>query len=259
MSDIVSSQELTGSGVSKDAILQKYLKDKFEIYHDKYAPKAGGLFDVTNMLGIDGIRQQRAANKFNEEVVEELISTGGMDASGRPRALLGLGKPNIIETEIAVNKGGNLKAGPNFDRTILQSRDAAPSIESLGLNSNYVAPEGVSIIDDTNQLTNNISLRKKDKFDINKDVVQDIASKTANVSRFTPDNRLPVNDATGLPYSLAEMDNEKGKQAHATNNLVKVIDAMHQPQNKALDQSAKIANKNFVMKALLGAGILLSD
>ena len=52
------------------------------------------------------------------------------------------------------------------------------------------------------------------------------------------------------------MDNEKGKQAHATNNLVKVIEAVNQPQNKALDQSAKIANKNFVMKALIGAGIL---
>ena len=78
MSNVVTDKSLVqGQELSADdqkAILLKLLTDKRNAIVDKYAPRSTGLFDVTELLGIDSfIMLLKALSKYLKKFINVLL------------------------------------------------------------------------------------------------------------------------------------------------------------------------------------------
>ena len=270
MSNVVTDKSLVqGQELSADdqkAILQKLLTDKRNAIVDKYAPRSTGLFDVTELLGIDSFRNSRANRQFQKQVLNPLIESGAIqgDSIDQLGGMFDLRSSSSmpIQDQAWKNAFNELEVGDNFDRAVLQNKNAINAVESLGFNSEYIPNQSDNRINLNNQFneeTGILDLRKGDRLDINNRQAELNQARANQVYEATPLQELGMNKETGKFYTPRENEMKYGENAVRMKHVQNLIQQANQPINDQLALQKKQANINNVIKGVLGTAMLLSD
>tara|TARA_B100001996_G_scaffold64369_1_gene46380 strand:+ start:1803 stop:2615 length:813 start_codon:yes stop_codon:yes gene_type:complete len=270
MSNVVTDKSLVqGQELSVDdqkAILQKLLTDKRNAIVDKYAPRSTGLFDVTELLGIDDFRNRRANRQFQKQVLNPLIESGAIrgDSIDQLGGMFDLrGSSNMpLQDEGWKRAFNELEVGDNFNRSVLENKDAIAAVESLGFNSKYVPNQSdnrLNLIDQFNEETGNIDLRNKDRLDINNDQAQLNQARANQIYEATPLKELGMNEETGNFHSPLSFKLKYGENAIRMKHVENLIQQANQPINDQLALQRKQQNTNNLIKGILGTAMILSD
>jgi len=270
MSNVVTDKSLVqGQELSADdqkAILQKLLTDRRNAIVDKYAPRSTGLFDVTEMLGIDEFRNRRANRQFQKQVLNPLIESGAIKADSI-QPLGGLfdsrGSSFMPIQDQAWKKAFNeLEVGDNFDRAVLQNKDAINAVESLGFNTKFIPGSNenqLNLINQHNEQIGNLDLRKKDLLDHNKTMAELTRARTNQIYEATGNEALGINKDTGEFYTPREYEMKYGENAVRMKHVENLIQQANQPINDQLALQRKQQNTNNLIKGILGTAMILSD
>ena len=270
MSNVVTDKSLVqGQELSADdqkAILQKLLTDKRNAIVDKYAPRSTGLFDVTELLGIDSFRNSRANRQFQKQVLNPLIESGAIqgDSIDQLGGMFDLRSSSSmpIQDQAWKNAFNELEVGDNFDRAVLQNKNAINAVESLGFNSEYIRNQNdnqLNLINQHNEQTGNLDLRKGDLLDQNKKMAQLTQARTNQIYEATGNEALGINQDTGDFYTPREYEMKYGENAIRMKHVENLIQQANQPINDQLALQRKQANINNVIKGVLGTAMILSD
>ena len=261
---LVQGQELSVD--DQKAILQKLLTDKRNAIVDKYAPRSTGLFDVTELLGIDDFRNRRANRQFQKQVLNPLIESGAIrgDSIDQLGGMFDLrGSSNMpLQDEGWKRAFNELEVGDNFNRSVLENKDAIAAVESLGFNSKYVPNQSdnrLNLIDQFNEETGNIDLRNKDRLDINNDQAQLNQARANQIYEATPLKELGMNEETGNFHSPLSFKLKYGENAIRMKHVENLIQQANQPINDQLALQRKQQNTNNLIKGILGTAMILSD
>ena len=269
MSNVVTDKSLVqGQELSADdqkAILQKLLTDKRNAIIDKYAPRSTGLFDVTELLGIDDFRNRRANRQFQKQVLNPLIESGAIQGNSI-KPLGGLfdvrGSSSMPLQDQAWKKAFNeLEVGANFNRAVLQNKDAINAVESLGFNSGYIPSQSDNRINLNNQFneeTDTLDLRNKDRLDINNTQAELNQARANQVYEATRNKALGINPETGEFYTPREYEMKFGENAVRMKHVENLIRQANQPINDQLAMQKQNNNLNLAIKGVLGTAMLLS-
>ena len=260
---LVQGQELSAD--DQKAILQKLLTDRRNAIVDKYAPRSTGLFDVTEMLGIDEFRNRRANRQFQKQVLNPLIESGAIKADSI-QPLGGLfdsrGSSFMPIQDQAWKKAFNeLEVGDNFDRAVLQNKDAISAVESLGFNSKYIPgshDNQLNLLNQHNEQTGNLKLRKTDLLDHNKMMAELTSARTNQIYEATPLKELGINQKTGQFYTPREYEMTYGENAVRMKHVENLIQQANKPINDQLAMQKQNNNLNLAIKGVLGTAMLLS-
>ena len=269
MSNVVTDKSLVqGQELSADdqkAILQKLLTDRRNAIVDKYAPRSTGLFDVTELLGIDDFRNRRANRQFQKQVLNPLIESGAIrgDSIDQLGGMFDLrGSSNMpLQDEGWKRAFNELEVGDNFNRAVLQNKNAINAVESLGFNSEYIRNQNdnqLNLINQHNEQTGNLDLRKGDLLDQNKKMAQLTQARTNQIYEATGNEALGINQDTGKFYTPREYEMKYGENAVRMKHVENLIQQANKPINDQLALQKKQANINNVIKGVLGTAILLS-
>tara|TARA_B100000427_G_scaffold233204_1_gene196294 strand:- start:34 stop:846 length:813 start_codon:yes stop_codon:yes gene_type:complete len=270
MSNVVTDKSLVqGQELSADdqkAILQKLLTDRRNAIVDKYAPRSTGLFDVTEMLGIDDFRNRRANRQFQKQVLNPLIESGAIQGNSI-KPLGGLfdsrGSSFMPIQDQAWKRAFNeLEVGDNFNRAVLQNKDAISAVESLGFNTEFIPgshDNQLNLINQHNEQTGNLDLRKKDRLNINNTMAELNQARSNQIYEATPLQELGINKETGKFYTPREYEMKYGENAVRMNHVENLIKQANQPINNQLELQRKQQNTNNLIKGILGTAMLLSD
>ena len=269
MSNVVTDKSLVqGQELSADdqkAILQKLLTDRRNAIVDKYAPRSTGLFDVTELLGIDSFRNSRANRQFQKQVLNPLIESGAIqgDSIDQLGGMFDLRSSSSmpIQDQAWKNAFNELEVGDNFDRAVLQNKNAINAVESLGFNSEYIRNQNdnqLNLINQHNEQTGNLDLRKGDLLDQNKKMAQLTQARTNQIYVATGNEALGINQDTGKFYTPREYEMKYGENAVRMKHVENLIQQANKPINDQLALQKKQANINNVIKGVLGTAILLS-
>jgi len=261
---LVQGQELSAD--DQKAILQKLLTDKRNAIVDKYAPRSTGLLDVTELLGIDSFRNSRANRQFQKQVLNPLIESGAIKADSI-QPLGGLfdvrSSSSMPLQDQAWKKAFNeLEVGDNFDRAVLQNKNAINAVESLGFNTEFIPgshDNQLNLIDQHNEALGNLKLRKSDLLDFNKTQAELTRARTNQIYEATGNEALGINKDTGEFYTPREYEMKYGENAVRMKHVENLIQQANQPINDQLALQRKQANINNVIKGVLGTAMILSD
>lgn len=270
MSNVVTDKSLVqGQELSADdqkAILQKLLTDKRNAIVDKYAPRSTGLFDVTELLGIDSFRNSRANRQFQKQVLNPLIESGAIqgDSIDQLGGMFDLRSSSSmpIQDQAWKNAFNELEVGDNFNRAVLQNKDAIKAVESLGFNSKFIPGSHDRQLDNINQHNErigNLDLRNNDRLDINHQQAKIDQARANLVFEATGNEALGINQDTGDFYTPREYEMKYGENAIRMKHVENLIQQANQPINDQLALQRKQANINNVIKGVLGTAMILSD
>lgn len=270
MSNVVTDKSLVqGQELSADdqkAILQKLLTDKRNAIVDKYAPRSTGLFDVTELLGIDDFRNRRANRQFQKQVLNPLIESGAIqgDSIDQLGGMFDLRSSSSmpLQDEGWKRAFNELEVGDNFDRAVLQNKNAINAVESLGFDSEYIRDQNdnqLNLIDQHNEQTGNLDLRKKDRLDINNTMAELNQARADQVYQATSLEALGINKDTGKFYTPREYEMKYGENAVRMKHVENLIQQANKPINDQLALQKKQQNTNNLIKGILGTAMILSD
>jgi len=270
MSNVVTDKSLVqGQDLSADdqkAILQRLLSTKRNQIVDKYAPRSTGIFDVTELLGIDDFRNRNANRQFQKQVLNPLIESGAIKADSVDQ-LGGLfdlrGSSNMpLQDEGWKKAFSKLEVGENFNRAVLENKGAIDAVESLGFNSQYVPNQSdnrLNLIDQFNEETGNLNLRKKDLLDINNTQAELNQARAEQVYQATSLEALGRNEDTGKFYTPREYEMKYGENAVRMKHVENLIQQANQPINAQLAAQRKQNNTNNLIKGILATTMILAD
>jgi len=261
---LVQGQELSVD--DQKAILQKLLTDKRNAIVDKYAPRSTGFLDVTELLGIDDFRNRRANRQFQKQVLNPLIESGAIrgDSIDQLGGMFDLrGSSSMpLQDEGWKRAFNELEVGDNFDRAVLQNKNAINAVESLGFDSEYIRNQSdnrLNLIDQFNEETGNIKLRKTDRLDINNNQAQLNAARSNQIYEATGNEALGLNQETGKFYTPREYEMKYGENAVRMKHVENLIQQANKPINDQLALQRKQQNTNNLIKGILGTAMILSD
>jgi len=270
MSNVVTDKSLVqGQELSADdqkAILQRLLSTKRNQIVEKYAPRPTGLLDVSNLLFIDDFRNLNANRQFQKQVLNPLIESGAIKADSVDK-LGGLfdnrSSAHMLLQDQAWDKAfDKIEVGENFNRAVLENKNAIDAVESLGFNSQYVPNQSdnrLNLIDQHNEETGNIDLRKKDRLDINNRQAELNQARSNQIYEATPLKELGMNEETGNFHTPRSFKLQYGENAVRMKHVENLLQQANKPINDQLALQNKQNNLNLAIKGILGTAMILSE
>ena len=218
------------------------------------------------MLGIDDFRNRRANRQFQKQVLNPLIESGAIQGNSI-KPLGGLldsrGSSFMPIQDQAWKKAFNeLEVGDNFDRAVLQNKDAISAVESLGFNTKFIPgshDNQLNLINQHNEQTGNLDLRKSDRLNINNTQAELNQARSNLIYEATKNEGLGINQETGQFYTPREYELKYGENAVRMKHVENLIQQANQPINDQLELLRKQQNTNNLIKGILGTAMILSD
>ena len=155
-----------------------------------------------------------------------------------------------------------MEVGDNFNRAVFQNKDAISAVESLGFNTEFIPgshDNQLNLINQHNEQTGNLDLRKKDRLNINNTMAELNQARSNQIYEATPLQELGINKETGKFYTPREYEMKYGENAVRMNHVENLIKQANQPINNQLELQRKQQNTNNLIKGILGTAMLLSD
>ena len=218
------------------------------------------------MLGIDDFRNRRANRQFQKQVLNPLIESGAIQGNSI-KPLGGLldsrGSSFMPIQDQAWKKAFNeLEVGDNFDRAVLQNKDAISAVESLGFNTKFIPgshDNQLNLINQHNEQTGNLDLRKSDRLNINNTQAELNQARSNLIYEATKNEGLGINQETGQFYTPREYELKYGENAVRMKHVENLIQQANQPIIDQLELLRKQQNTNNLIKGILGTAMILSD